>query len=75
MWVKIFFGAFFLLMINVVVLNAQPSCPCGCIDPDATCPLDTWVIILAVVAFVFVTVHLYRKRSAQQQSFPGSYKD
>jgi hypothetical protein len=68
MWVKIFFGAFFLLMINVVVLNAQPSCPCSCIDPDATCPLDTWVIILAVIAFVFVTIHLYRKQSTLKKT-------
>jgi hypothetical protein len=62
MRIKIFFGVLFLLMLNVAVLFAQPSEPCAGTDPDATCPLDTWVIIFAVVAFVFATIHLYRKR-------------
>jgi len=76
MWIKISFGVLLLLIINVAVLHAQePSCACGCIDPDATCPLDTWVIVLAAAAFVFATLKLYRKQSAQQQYAAGSSQD
>lgn len=76
MRMKIFLWVLFLLMINVAVLKAQePSIACGAVDPDATCPLDTWVIILAVAAFVFAAVKLYRKRSAQQQYLADSSQD
>ena len=63
MRIKIFCGALVLLMLNVMALYAQPSEPCGGTDPDATCPLDTWVVILAVVALVFAIIHLRRQRS------------
>ncbi len=75
MWIKVFFGALSVLMLNAVVLNAQLSCPCGCIDPDATCPLDTWVTLLATAAFVFATIRLYRKRAAQQRGSADGYGD
>jgi hypothetical protein len=66
---KIFLGTLLLLMLNTAVLFAQgtsPGEPCEGNDPDSTCPLDNWVIILAVVAVVFATWHLYRKRKAQK---------
>jgi hypothetical protein len=66
---KIFFGTLLLLMLNSVALFAQPGEPCEGTDPDATCPLDTWVIILAIIAVVFATIHLYRKRSRQAARF------
>ena len=66
MRVKIFCGALLLLMLNVVMLYAQPGEPCGGTDPDATCPLDTWVIALAVIAAVFAMFRLMKKQSAGQ---------
>jgi hypothetical protein len=68
MRIKIFFAALFLLMLNVAVLYAQPGEPCGGTDPDETCPLDTWVIVLAVVATAYAAIHLYRKQRSGQQS-------
>ena len=65
MRIKIFLGTLLLLVLNTVALYAQPGEPCAGTDPDATCPLDTWVIILALAAFVFATIHLYRRRSLQ----------
>jgi hypothetical protein len=65
MRIKIFFGAFLLLMLNTVVLFAQPGEPCQGLDVDNPCPLDTWVVVLAVVAVLFAAIHLYRKQSAQ----------
>jgi hypothetical protein len=62
---KIFLGTLLLLILNSVTLFAQPGEPCAGVDPDATCPLDTWVIILAVAALVFATIRLHRKRSAE----------
>jgi len=50
-------------MLNAVFLFAQGS-PCGGTDPDEVCPLDTWVVVLAVAAFVFAAIHLYRKQKA-----------
>jgi len=55
-------------MLNVIVLYAQPGEPCGGTDPDATCPLDTWVIVLAVIATVFAAIHLSRKQRSQQNT-------
>jgi hypothetical protein len=68
MRIKIFCGALALLMLNVIVLYAQPGEPCGGTDPDATCPLDTWVIVLAVIATVFAAIHLSRKQRSQQNT-------
>jgi hypothetical protein len=62
MRVKIFCGALLLLMLNVVALYAQPGEPCGGTDPDAMCPLDTWVIVLAIAATAFATIRLHRKQ-------------
>jgi hypothetical protein len=35
------------------------------IDAGPDCPLDTWVIILVVVALIFATIHLYRKQKSK----------
>ena len=65
MRVKIFLGALLLLILNSVAVFAQPGEPCAGVDVDQPCPLDTWVIILAIAAVIFATIHLYRKRSLQ----------
>jgi hypothetical protein len=67
MRIKIFFAALFLLMLNVVALYAQPGEPCGGTDPDDTCPLDTWVIVLAIVVTAYAAIHLYRKQRSEPQ--------
>ncbi|CAN5260793.1 hypothetical protein BH09BAC6_BH09BAC6_13880 [soil metagenome] len=59
---KVFFGTLTLLLLNVFCLFAQPGEPCGGTDPDAVCPLDTWVFVLAAAALLFTTLHLYRKQ-------------
>ncbi len=41
--------------------------PCGGTDPYATCPLDTWVVVLAGAALLFAVLHLYKKQKAQTQ--------
>ena len=71
MRIKIFCCAFFLLMLNVIVLYAQPGLPCGGNDDDGTCPspLDTWVVVLAAIALIFAVRHLYKKQRSQV-SFP-----
>jgi hypothetical protein len=61
MRIKIFGCALILLMLNVVFVYGQGE-PCGGTDPDATCPLDTWVIVLAAGASIFAAMHLYRKQ-------------
>lgn len=48
-------------MLNVVVGFAQAGGPCGLTDDDGNCPLDTWVVVLAIIGVVFGAVHLYRK--------------
>jgi hypothetical protein len=61
MRVKIFCGALVILMLNVVLLHAQGPPP-DCTDPDASCPLDSWIIVLAAGAFVFAIIYLSRKQ-------------
>ena len=45
-------------MLSLVSLVREPT-----LMP--TCPLDSWVIILAIVSLVFAVIHLYRKHSGQ----------
>ncbi|WPU96582.1 hypothetical protein SNE25_13745 [Mucilaginibacter sabulilitoris] len=33
--------------------------------PDG-CPLDTWVIVLVVIAVIFTAIHLHRKQKSLQ---------
>ncbi|HWZ16187.1 MAG TPA: hypothetical protein VNW95_13190 [Mucilaginibacter sp.] len=61
MKIKIFCGAFFLLMLNAVIGFAQAGAPCAGGDVDGNCPLDTFVVVLAGIALVFGAVQLYRK--------------
>jgi hypothetical protein len=55
----------------LVFLAATVGCfaqifACDNADDDAFCPLDTWVIVLAVAAFAFAAIHLYRKQKSLQ---------
>lgn len=47
------------------VVKAQ-DLPCLDGDPYGTCPLDSWVIAVVVIAGIFTAIHLHKKqRSAQ----------
>jgi len=61
---KVVFSTLIVLLIGVVRVCAQDILPCGGEDPDATCPLDTWVIVLVVAAGIFTTYRLYRRQTA-----------
>jgi len=62
---KKFCFAFLLLMINVIVSYAQgPPPPCEDADPDAGCPLDTWVFFLAGAVLILVVIHLNKKTAS-----------
>lgn len=64
MRIKKFSAAFIFLMLNTVLLFGQGE-PCGGADPDSSaCPLDTWVMVLAGVVFIFTVIHLLRKQKA-----------
>jgi hypothetical protein len=66
MKVKIFLGTFILLFINIYSLFAQTNggfgFPCDDTNIDLTCPLDTWVILLVIAAFIFASYNLYQKQ-------------
>jgi len=64
MRLKIFFSTLLLLLTNVALIYAQdPGEPCNGNDPDNVgCPLDTWVVLLAIVAIVFAAWHLQKRR-------------
>jgi hypothetical protein len=59
-------------LITLLFVAATLSCfaqledPCSPVDNDSVCPLDTWVIALAVAAFAFTVIHLYRKQKNLQ---------
>jgi len=75
MRIRIFFSTLLLLMFNVAALFAQsgdPNGPCGLNDDDNTnCPLDTWVVALAVVAVIFAAVHLHKKQKRASLEIRG----
>jgi hypothetical protein len=66
MKLKVGFGVLFLLLINVVTAYAQLGPPnCGTVDdPDAPCPLDTWVIVLVVAFALFAAYKLQQRKKA-----------
>jgi hypothetical protein len=64
MKLKIGFSVVVLLLISTVNLFAQ-TLPCIGDDPDAgNCPLDTWVIALAIAASFFTVIKLYRNKKS-----------
>lgn len=63
MKLKIGFGVIVLLLISAVNVFAQ-TLPCSGDDPDAGCPLDTWVIVLAIAMGCFAVVTLYRRKKS-----------
>jgi hypothetical protein len=62
MKLKIGFSVFVLLLFSIA-LHAQVL-PCDGTDPDATCPLDTWVIALVVISSAFAAFTLLKKKKA-----------
>lgn len=64
--VKKIFVTTLIFVITALSCFAQLEDPCDPTDNDAFCPLDTWVIVLAVAAFIFAATHLYRKQKPLQ---------
>lgn len=62
MKLKIGFSVFVLLLVSAVV-NAQ-TLPCGGEDPDATCPIDTWVVVLVAAASFFAVYTLLKRKNS-----------
>ena len=58
---KASFCVIVLLLSTMHVFAQVQSCEFG--DPDFQCPLDNWVIVLAVAASVFAMFKLYRRRN------------
>ncbi|MFB9842357.1 hypothetical protein [Mucilaginibacter ginsenosidivorans] len=63
MKLKAGFCSLVLFLTAIVNAVAQTTVPCDDADPDASCPLDTWVIVLVVVASAFAAYSLYRKQN------------
>jgi hypothetical protein len=64
MKIKAGFSLVILLMVSIVKVHAQGGLPCGGTDPDATCPLDTWVIVLVIISSAFAAFTLFRKKKS-----------
>ena len=54
-----------LIFINIINAHAQSGGPCDFGDPDANCPLDTWVYVLVAAALFFAVFNLYRRQRSQ----------
>jgi len=63
MKLKTAFITILILLASTIHTFAQVL-PCGGDDPDATCPLDTWVIALVIAASFFAAVKLYRRKKS-----------
>ena len=59
---------FILLFVGAPLLSqAQADQGCNGSDPyDASCPLDTWVIVLAITACTTAALYLHRKQKSLQ---------
>ena len=64
MKLKVAFSVIVLLLVGIVNAYAQVE-PCFGEDPDSgNCPLDTWVIALAIAASCFAAIRLYRDKKS-----------
>lgn len=62
-------GVLIFSLLSVVTVQAQQiGLPCSGDDPDATCPLDTWVIVLVIAASLYVSYRLFRRQKATTTS-------
>jgi hypothetical protein len=59
---------FVLFLIGTPLLSkAQADQGCSGQDVyDGNCPLDTWVIVLVVIAGLFTAIYLHRKQKSLQ---------
>jgi hypothetical protein len=53
--------------LSVITANAQ-GLPCGGDDPDATCPIDSWVIVLVAIASFFAVYTLLTRKKENSAS-------
>jgi hypothetical protein len=67
MKLKALAGASLLTLLSVITASAQ-GLPCGGDDPDATCPIDSWVIILVAAASLFAVYSLLKRKNSPQVS-------
>jgi hypothetical protein len=62
--------AFFLLITGIFIMlpimGKAQDLPCDGTDPYTTCPLDSWVTVLVVLAGLFTPLHLHRKQKQVQ---------
>ena len=54
-------------LLNPFISYAQ-DLPCGGDDPYESCPLDTWVWVLAITALVFGAVYIYRQQKINSRT-------
>lgn len=71
--IKLFTVTIVLSCLIVQVAAAQSSAPAPCTgDPDDlgfdpnSCPLDTWVFLLAAIVFIFAVTHLHKKGTGKR---------
>jgi hypothetical protein len=50
------------LFMPSMILAQDVGQPCDGADAYGSCPLDTWVMVLAFAAVVFAVLHLNRKQ-------------
>jgi hypothetical protein len=55
----------YLLLTTNCFADPDPLCDGNDGGPDG-CPLDTWVIVLVIIAVIFTTLHLHRKQKSLQ---------
>jgi len=56
-----------LFFIAAPVIGKAQDLPCDGQDPfDNNCPLDTWVIVLVIIAGIFTAIRLHRKQKSLQ---------
>ena len=58
-----------IFILGITTALAQPGSggdPLPCDPDDPNCPLDTWVIVLVVMAVIFAVTQLHRKQKSLQ---------
>jgi hypothetical protein len=57
------------LLLLPIVSSAQDDLPCDDSNPyDVSCPLDTWVWVLAVIALTLGAWQIYRQQTARTRA-------
>ncbi|HWD90428.1 MAG TPA: hypothetical protein VG367_20015 [Mucilaginibacter sp.] len=61
---KLKIGFIIVLLLLFSAASHAQNLPCDGTDPDASCPIDSWVMLLAAASSIFAAYTLLKRKKA-----------